>query len=169
MLKGMNIRKITDPKEYSIALFIRREVFIEEQQVPSELEIDTLQGENFLIWEGEEAAGTARYQVKEGLVKFERVAVLKAHRSKGLGKALMLAMQEEAERQYPDHLQVMQAQMSAIPFYEKIGWVAIGAIFLDAEIEHMWMVLPPRNSQSLICRSNPNTPVEIKQYLDDFR
>ena len=80
----------------------------------------------------------------------------------------MLAMQEEAERQYPDHLQVMQAQMSAIPFYEKIGWVAIGAIFLDAEIEHRWMVLPPRNSQSLICRSNPNTPSAIKSYLDSL-
>lgn len=164
----MKIEQIQSPEEYEAVLRIRTEVFIEEQEVPEELELDPLQGHNFLLWEDSSPIGTGRYLVKQGLVKYERIAILKAFRGRGVGKLLMEHMQADAKKRFPDHLNVMHAQVYATPFYEKLGWRAIGDVFLDADIEHKWMVIPPENPELLTCRDEPNLPAELKAYLREL-
>lgn len=136
------------------ALRIRRAVFIEEQGVPEDLEIDGLDApeawgrtaEHALLRLDGEPVATGRLLLEDGPPHYAhigRVAVLREHRGKGLGRLLMQALQERAhELGYPGI--TLAAQLHAIGFYERLGYRARGDIFLDAGIEHRWMDLPLR-------------------------
>ena len=67
-----------------------------------------------------------------------RVAVLREQRGKGYGRLFMLALLDEARKQGFAKL-MLGAQLHAIPFYERLGYVASGDTFLDANIEHRRM------------------------------
>jgi|SRR5699024_3180406 len=131
----------TDSTVYNQALSIRKEVFIKEQQVPEELEIDELesQAEHVVLFAEDQPIGTARILEKEpALYKIQRVAILKPQRGKGLGFALM----QEAEhhiRRLGGSKMILDAQLHAIPFYESLGFSPQGKEFLDAGIPHRRM------------------------------
>src|SRR5205823_1793700 len=85
-----------------------------------------------------EVVGTARLVDKGGgAAKIGRVAVLKEHRNKGLGKALMESIVESAMGRF--QTLTLDAQLYVIPFYESLGFTAEGDIFLDAGIQHRRM------------------------------
>ncbi len=119
---------------------IRQAVFIDEQHVPVELEWDGLDEAcwQLLAMDGDTAVGTARMNA-DG--KIGRVAVLKSWRGLGVGRQLLTAMVEIARNaEYPAVM--LAAQIRAIPFYQRIGFEAVGAVFMDAGIAHRKMVLP---------------------------
>jgi predicted GNAT family N-acyltransferase len=125
---------------------IRRVVFIEEQAVPKDLELDELDAvcTHFLAFAAAtdppaQALGTARLWIsEEGEAKAQRVAVLKDRRTGGVGRALMDAIEAEAKRR--GHARViLGAQISALGFYEKLGYAAYGPEFDDAGIPHRMM------------------------------
>jgi predicted GNAT family N-acyltransferase len=128
---------------------VRRVVFVEEQQVPVEEEWDDLDevSEHFLALPEDgaplsEALGTARLWIDpvSSQAKAQRVAVHKAARGKGIGRALMRALEWRAkERGAPEVL--LGAQLTAIPFYERLGYTAYGPEFDDAGIPHRMMKL----------------------------
>jgi predicted GNAT family N-acyltransferase len=68
------------------------------------------------------------------------MAVLKAWRGKGVGRALLLRLLEEAKKQ---HLQqvTLHAQLQASEFYRKLGFEIRGEEFMEAGIPHIGMVL----------------------------
>ena len=124
---------------------IRRAVFMDEQHVPLDLEMDDLDDEacHFLahrVGEGRETGicGTARMRVLQDRAKAERVAVLADARRLGIGRALMRAIEETATELGLREV-VLNAQSSAIPFYEAIGYRAEGPEFEDAGIPHRAM------------------------------
>lgn len=123
---------------------IRRVVFVDEQQVPEALEWDGLDAEaqHFLaLFEaaaGSIALGTARMRIVDGQAKAERVAVLRDERSRGVGRRLMRALEDCARRRRLRSV-ILHAQVTAIPFYERLGYVAHGDVFLDAGIDHRAM------------------------------
>ena len=126
-------------------LAIRIEVFVDEQKVPRDEEIDDLDDEceHFLAYENEGQAtelalGTARLQIKATLGKAQRVAVLKRARGLGVGRALMHALEDRARARGCHEMQ-LGAQVSAIPFYETIGYIAFGELYDDAGIDHRMM------------------------------
>lgn len=128
---------------------IRRAVFVGEQGVPLELELDDKDAvaTHFLMTSaGESAIGTARFYEKDSAAKIGRVAILREWRGRGLGVLLMAAVLAEARRQ--GYRQAMlDSQTYAIPFYERLGFVAEGPEFDDAGIPHRHMSLtidPPR-------------------------
>lgn len=141
---------ITSAEEMQEALSVRFRVFVQEQHVPIEEEVDRYDadpGANPAVvhilgrLDGQPVA-TARLMVDhaEGYPHIGRVAVLAELRGRGLGRQVMLALQEEARRRgYPGV--TLAAQLQAMPFYEKIGYVARGPVFLDAGIEHRDMDL----------------------------
>lgn len=140
------VRIVTTPKELAACFRIRRVVFIEEQGVPEADELDDRDPEcvHFLALASpqspvEEAYGTARLlETDQGGAKAQRVAVLEEARGQGAGRALMEAMEDEARRRgFPELL--LAAQLSAIPFYEKLGYAAYGDVFDDAGIPHRMM------------------------------
>jgi len=132
--------------EFEKCLQIRREVFIEEQGVAEGLELDGLEAEcvHFLAWkdgdrELEQAIGTARLWIDAtGIAKAQRVAVLETARGDGAGRVLMRAV-EEVTRSRGIASLVLGAQLTAIPFYESIGYKAYGNFFDDAGILHRMM------------------------------
>ncbi|MBW2242957.1 MAG: GNAT family N-acetyltransferase [Deltaproteobacteria bacterium] len=131
---------IVGQDRFAECLALRLEVFVEEQKVPFEEEEDGLDGESthFLAADGELSVGTARLRIVNGDGKAERVAVRAAGRRGGVGRALMRAMEAEASR-LGAHTMRLNAQVSAIPFYEALGYSAHGPEFDDAGIPHRAM------------------------------
>lgn len=130
--------------EYRSCLEIRRKVFVEGQAVPVEVEFDGLDVDaaHFLaIRDGKEAAvalGTARMRIVDGTAKAERVAVLVEVRGSGIGRALMDSIEFHARQEGLRSIR-LNAQVEAIHFYEKLGYVAEGEVFTEAGIDHRLM------------------------------
>lgn len=129
------------PRDAGTLRAIRERVFVEEQGVPMELELDGLDpGARHLIAIVDEdlPVGTARL-LDDGHVG--RMAVLPAWRGRGIGTALLRRAVELAIAGGRPHA-FLHAQCAAIPFYERLGFRAEGPVFLDAGIEHRLMRLP---------------------------
>jgi predicted GNAT family N-acyltransferase len=127
--------------EIERCLDVRREVFVAEQRVPSEIEIDGRDADctHFLAFVGDDAIGTARLRITEdGHAKAERVAVRRVARGSGAGGALMRAIEREALALGHDRL-VLNAQVAVLPFYERLGYTIDGPEFLEAGIPHRAM------------------------------
>jgi ElaA protein len=127
---------VSDP-DFAQCMTIRRVVFIGEQNVPEEEEIDDLDAGalHFLAEQDGVALGTARVLFKGAAAKITRVAVLREARGLGVGAALMTYI----ERAVPGRDFVLDAQMHALAFYERLGYVAEGDVFMDAGIPHRHM------------------------------
>ncbi len=125
---------------YQDALTIRKEVFVDEQQVPLSIEID--QEDvciHFVLYDNEVPQATVRIQEKDNLVyKIQRMAVLKSARKKGYGRQLMTYVEEFAKHNHMNEL-MLGAQDHAIPFYEALGYQVFGEEYLDAGIKHFDM------------------------------
>lgn len=123
------------------ALAIRWQVFVEEQGVDPDLEIDDLDGVawHVLAREDGEPLGTARLVMLDQLrAKIGRVAVLPEARGRGIGTQLVRLLMEYARREGRKEA-ILDAQLSAMSLYEKLGFEAIGEVFLDADILHRRM------------------------------
>lgn len=120
-------------------VFVRRLVFIEEQSVSSELEIDGRDDRcvHALALDGERAVATGRIDLeKQG--KVGRVAVLQEYRGRGIGTRIMETLVEVA-REHGLRSIWFHAQESAITFYEKLGYALEGGSFMEAGIPHRKM------------------------------
>ena len=126
---------------------IRRAVFVEEQGVPFELEVDGMDAPDaacvhFLILDGEDdnyPVGTFRaYFETEDTVHLQRFCILKRFRGRGYGKAAF-EFAEEYFRALGAKKITFGAQCTAIPFYEKCGCRCVSEIFLDAGLPHRTM------------------------------
>ncbi len=132
---------VTTPKEYNDALFVRKSVFVKEQQIPLEIEVD--QNEEHavhivLYTDQEEPIAAGRYRVLDGLAKAERICVLPSQRGNGSGSKIMEALEKHAAEQGLTHVK-LSAQAQAIPFYEKLGYHAISEEYLEQNIPHKMM------------------------------
>ena len=147
----LTVSPIETLEELADALEIRRLVFIDEQHVPEDEEIDRFDDDpttvddcvHMLVHVGREPVGTGRLLLDdppEERAHIGRVAVLLEHRSSGAGRVVMLALQDEARRRGRPGI-TLAAQLSAVPFYERLGYAPRGDVFLDAGIEHRWMDL----------------------------
>ena len=119
---------------------VRERVFIEEQQVPRELEWDDADQESLhllALTEAGQPVGCARL-LPSGQIG--RMAVLPAQRGTGLGLRLLQAALDEAVRQGMPAV-FLHAQTHAIGFYRKAGFVAQGPEFMEAGIPHVEMRL----------------------------
>lgn len=138
---SIHVKVVQEASELEQALDIRRQVFIEEQEVPEDIEVDEYEqtATHFLALDGTEPVGTCRLRwVDPQTAKAERVAVLKEKRSTGAGRKLMEALEAYA-RDKGAHSIVLNAQARVLSFYEKLGYVAMGTPFMDAGIEHRKM------------------------------
>jgi predicted GNAT family N-acyltransferase len=152
---NLEIITITTVEEMAEALFVRRRVFIEEQSVPEEEEIDAHDADPAQVSSAVHVLGRlsgAPVATGRLLVEYPpghnahvgRVAVLGAHRGRGFGREIMLALHALARgRGFPGI--TLAAQVHAIPFYERLGYVVRGPLFLDAGIEHRWMDIDLRS------------------------
>ena len=136
--------QISETCDIALCQALRRVVFIEEQNVPLDLEIDGLDDEarHLQVMHNGVAVGTARLLTDGDTGKIGRVCVLMQARGLGLGAALIRAA-VEVFRSVPGVRRVkLGAQVHALGFYEALGFVAEGEVYNDAGIPHRDMVLP---------------------------
>ena len=121
---------------------IRQKVFIEEQNVTSQLEWDGMDEEaiHFLAFKNEKAIGCARAFVIKNHMQLGRMAVLKKYRREGVGTALIEKAITTAKLNQLSAIYI-SAQCQAINFYKKFGFEITSDIYLDAEITHRDMKL----------------------------
>ncbi|WP_019911535.1 GNAT family N-acetyltransferase [Paenibacillus sp. HW567] len=139
------IVRVTTEEQLRWGLDIRMKVFVEEQKVPAEEEIDEYDviGDNvhhiLLLDEGIPVAAGRLIYYKAGTAKMQRIAVHKDYRSKGYGRILLLAL-EELARELGLEASILDAQCQAENFYSKLGYKVISAEpFYDAGILHVRM------------------------------
>ncbi len=120
------------------AVPIRHAVFVHEQGVPVDIEIDAWDALSLHAiardTEGR-AIGTGRL-LPDGHIG--RMAVLREARGRGAGTAIVFAL-IDAARQRGLREVVLNAQTHAAPFYGRLGFVAEGDVFDDAGIAHIAM------------------------------
>jgi predicted GNAT family N-acyltransferase len=120
---------------------IRSHVFQQEQGVPVELEFDGKdeQATHFLAYFDTQPVGTVRIRMLDDTtVKLERLAVLPQFRTFGIGRKIMETALEFLSRQKITTVRI-HAQEAVKEFYQKLGFVAEGAIFEEAGIPHLKM------------------------------
>lgn len=125
------------------AFSIRKRVFIEEQGVPEELEIDEFDpsSQHAIAYVDALGVGTARLvRQNQQQAQIGRMAVLAAFRKQGIGKALLTSLMSLAQEEGVLEL-TLHAQVYAIPFYEKFGFIAQGPSYDEAGIPHRNMIL----------------------------
>ena len=119
---------------------IRFAVFVDEQQVPAEMEIDASDAccIHLLALDNDVPVGTGRIDIAES-GKVGRVAVVASRRGQGVGTALMSLAHCVARESALDSVWC-NAQVSAVPFYEYLGYRITSADpFDEAGIPHVRM------------------------------
>jgi predicted GNAT family N-acyltransferase len=136
------IKKISTNKELEQALRIRIRVFVREQGVPAEIELDDddKRALHLLASSGTRAIGTARIVLRDCEAKIGRMAVLKSHRRKNVGRKLLSRAISTAKKQGAAKI-YLHAQVAVIKFYESAGFRCVGPVFDEAGIAHRKMVL----------------------------
>ncbi|OAS88999.1 MULTISPECIES: GNAT family N-acetyltransferase [Metabacillus] len=137
----MNVKQVTTKDQLEDAYSVRRTVFVDEQQVPEEEEIDQFEDDatHIVLYDNEVPVGAARLRVLDGIGKLERICVLSSSRKNGAGKLLVNKLEEIAIEQGVSKLK-LNAQTHAIPFYERLGYETVSDIFMDAGIPHVTMI-----------------------------
>ncbi|HNY35760.1 MAG TPA: GNAT family N-acetyltransferase [Candidatus Pacearchaeota archaeon] len=139
----IRIKKVETNKEIIDAQEVRRKVFIEEQGIDSELDIDGKDesSEHIIIYLNNEPIATLRIRyLDEKIAKIERTSVLKKCRGIGFGKKIMdftlSYLQEKKQKEIK-----LYSQENASGFYEKLGFKKRGEIFEEVGIPHIEMFL----------------------------
>ncbi|MFN7253111.1 MAG: GNAT family N-acetyltransferase [Anaerobacillus sp.] len=136
----MNVVLVTNEKQKKDAYSVRLKVFVDEQQVPPEEEIDQYEelATHFVVYDGTTPIGAGRLRQLEDFGKVERICIDKGYRSKGIGKLLMNAVENEAKKRGMYSFK-LNAQLQAVQFYSKLGYEVCSEEFLDAGIPHVTM------------------------------
>lgn len=122
---------------------IREAVFIQEQNVPAELEWDEFDARclHLIAFDPDGSPiGTARLLPIGTVGTIGRMAVLKEWRARGVGRVLVHRLLDEAKKRGITQL-VLHAQTHAVGFYEKFGFRAVSEEFMEAGIPHVKMAL----------------------------
>ncbi|MCB7137796.1 GNAT family N-acetyltransferase [Cellulosimicrobium marinum] len=144
--------RVQDAAGLAAAHALRLAVFVDEQHVPVEEEIDALDTAptttHVLVRDaGGAVVGTGRLltdPAHPGEVHVGRVAVAATARGTGAGAAVMRALEAIALAEHavpgPDgrptvHVE-LSAQVQAVGFYERLGYTVSGPVYLDAGIDH---------------------------------
>jgi predicted GNAT family N-acyltransferase len=117
---------------------IRLEVFVQEQNVPADLEMDDMDAVciHAVAYGGDgKAIGTGRL-LPDGHIG--RMAVLRSARGTGVGGALLQGLMAMAQERGDEHV-MLSAQTHAAEFYLAHGFAAKGDVFYEAGIPHIEM------------------------------
>ena len=137
----IEILRVKNDDEMSLVHQIRMDVFVNEQGVPVELEMDGLDasGVHVLAIVDGAPAGCGRLLLKGNEAKIGRVAVKKEFRRYGIGTGickLLIAIAGDSGAE----LVYLGAQLTAVDFYISLGFEKEGDVFEEAGIDHIKMI-----------------------------
>jgi len=136
---GINVKYVDNDKEIDFCLSIRRKVFVEEQNIPENIEMDDELVQSICVCAilNKQYVGTARYRETSSGIKLERFAVLKEYRGLGVGKALVKFILDNLDQDQDIYL---HAQEAVVDFYLLLGFKKVNDRFYEAEIPHWKMI-----------------------------
>ena len=135
----IKVHLATTKQELQQVREIRKKVFIVEQNVPEDVEIDQYENSSHHIIAllDDKFIGTARWRKTDNGIKLERFAVLKEKRGLGIGKELVRFILEQINTEPVIYL---HAQDHVISFYKKLGFYSVGDHFYEGGISHQKMI-----------------------------
>ncbi len=140
MTTQIKVLAISGRAQMNQAWAIRRSVFIDEQHVPEEIEMDADDTHAFhaLAVDRLSPVGCGRMVAHDDYVKIGRMAVLRERRDEGIGRSILEFLMERAKQQ-GFRRAVLHAQLTAEGFYLKNGYIPEGEVFEEAGIQHRRM------------------------------
>ena len=140
------IKILESEKERLLGFKLRTEVFVNEQNVPKELELDEKDNSEHTIHIGyfkdDKLIGVARLiDMDKDVIHIGRIAIDKNHRGEGIGHKLILGCEDIAKKVLNRDFTIeLGAQFYAENFYKKLDYSRVNDnIYIDAGIEHIDM------------------------------
>lgn len=134
------VKPVETKEELDKVHFIRKEVFVKEQNCAEDIEWEfEEESKHFIAYVDGAPAGCARWRTTSKGIKLERFAVLKEFRSKNVGSEVLMAVLNDVPK---DGRKIyLHAQLTAKVFYLKHNFKPEGEHFWEADIEHVKMAL----------------------------
>ena len=139
-MREINVKLVETEEDMEAAVGIRFRVFVDEQAVPPEIELDEYDAvaTHAIAMEGALAIGTGRAIVADGVARIGRMAVDQPHRRRGVGGQILRFLEEETREQGAREF-VLHAQEYVKAFYAGHGYEEHGEVFMEAGIPHIEM------------------------------
>jgi predicted GNAT family N-acyltransferase len=136
----LEVRRVASANERAAAYAIRHTVFVGEQGVPTDIERDELDdtADHVLALLDGRPVGAGRLVVRGPTGAVGRMAVTADARGTGVGAALLHRLEDLARERGCLAIE-LHAQLTARRFYEQLGYVARGAVYQEAGIDHVDM------------------------------
>lgn len=134
----LDIRFTQNNKDMLSCLNLRRTVFIEEQNVPENEEVDgdDPDCDHILLTVSDIPVGAARLKYYNDFIKVQRVCVLKNYRGQGIGSKIINFIIRHVEKNDIRSSVRLGSQIHALEFYKRLGFIEFGEEYLDAGIVH---------------------------------
>ena len=133
-------------EELNLGFALRIEVFVKEQKVPIELELDDKDHSDNTVHIGyfheDNLIGVARLiDMDKDVIHIGRVVIDKEYRGQGIGRELIIGCENIAQQILKRKTIIeLSAQIQAENFYKSLGYNRVNdKIYLDAGIEHVDM------------------------------
>lgn len=139
MVKGVYIHESEGMNEVNR---IRKEVFCMEQNISEEVEFTTnhMESISLLVYDGKVPVATGQLLYKNEYYKISHIAVLKEYRGNDFGDFVVRMLVDKAFQMGAKEVHVI-AQEYAKEFYEKIGFIVEGAVYVEQNIPRVPMKL----------------------------
>ena len=136
----MRVLIVASPQERADALGVRIAVFVEEQGIPREEELDELDevAVHCVGYAGDTPIAAGRLVLSDGYGKIGRMAVLREYRGAGVGRLVLDALEGEGIARGVKLFR-LSAQLSARSFYDRAGYAATGDVYDEVGIPHIAM------------------------------
>ena len=141
------IKILKSKEELNLGFALRIEVFVKEQNVPMELEIDEKDNSENTVhigyFNGDKLIGVARLvDMDKDVIHIGRVAIDRKYRGRGIGHELIIGCENIAQQILKRKIIIeLSAQIQAENFYKSLGYNRVNdTIYLDAGIEHVDMM-----------------------------
>ena len=134
------VRAARGDEELAAAFALRRAVFVQEQGVPLDEELDDRDADalHLVALDGADVVGTCRLLDDGDALKLGRMAVAARARRRGIAGRLLEEAEARARARGLARIR-LSSQIGARMVYERAGYLAYGGPFLDAGIEHVMM------------------------------
>ncbi len=139
-MSNITVKLVETEEDMEAAVGIRFRVFVDEQAVPPEIELDEYdaQATHAIAVEDGDARGTGRMFLEDGAARIGRMAVDSGHRRRGVGGLILRFLEDEAKIQGATEI-VLHAQDYVKAFYAAYGYTEHGGTFMEAGILHVEM------------------------------
>jgi predicted GNAT family N-acyltransferase len=131
---------VTTPQQREDAFAVRIAVFVEEQGISREDELDELDASavHCVGYDDGKPVAAGRLIAEDAYAKIGRMAVLADHRGRGIGAQVLEVLEQAGIERGVRHFK-LSAQLHAKGFYQSCGYTAVGDVYDEVGIPHIAM------------------------------